>query len=177
MGVPFSGLFVPQTAQTGLLDSAAVRTAAAVRILTGVLWIALGWGKATGDFVKSGFAEGAKEMAAGSWPFWKAFLEGTVLPHAGVFGWALALGEIAVGVGLVLGLFTRVAAAGGVALVLSILLGSARGAPGATWDQWVTAGLTAKFTLLLMVLIFAVDPGKVWGLDGRIRRRPKARAT
>lgn len=154
-----------------------MRTAAAVRILAGVLWIALGWGKATGDFVTTGFAASARGMAGETWPFWKVFLEKTVVPHAGAFAWALALSEIAIGIGLVLGLFTRVAAAGGIALVLSILLGSGRPGTGATWDQWVTAGLTAKFTLLLMVLILAVDPGKVWGLDGRMRRRSKVRAT
>ncbi len=155
-----------------------MRTAAAVRILTGVLFIALGWGKVTGDFVRTGFAGSAREMTATAWPFWKVFLEKAVVPHAGAFAWGLALGEIAVGVGLVLGLLTRVAAAGGIALMISILLGS-HPAAGAAWNEWVTDGLTAKFTLLLLVLIFAVDPGKVWGLDGRIRRRrtapPKAR--
>lgn len=133
--------------------------------------MALGWGKVTGDFVKTGFASSAREMASETWPFWRAFIEKTVLPHAGTFAWALAVAEIAVGVGLVLGLFTRVAAAGGIVLMLSILLGTARAHAGATWDQWVTAGLTVKFTLLLLVLIFAVDPGKVWGLDGVIFRR------
>jgi uncharacterized membrane protein YphA (DoxX/SURF4 family) len=156
-----------------------VRTAAAVRILTGVLFIALGWGKVAGDFVKTGFAGSAREMAATAWPFWKVFLEKTVVPHAGAFAWGLALGEIAVGIGLLLGLFTRVAAAGGIALMLSILLGGSRPAAGAAWNDWVTEGLTAKFTLLLLVLIFAVDPGKVWGLDGRLRKRrtapPRAR--
>jgi uncharacterized membrane protein YphA (DoxX/SURF4 family) len=151
-----------------------VRLAATVRILTGVLLIALGWGKATGDFVTTGFAASAREMAAASWPFWRAFLEQTVIPHASTFAWALALSEIAVGIGLVLGLLTRVAAAGGMALMVAILLGSGRGGPGATWDQWVTAGLTAKFTLLLLLLIFAVDPGKVWGLDGRLQKRRHA---
>jgi uncharacterized membrane protein YphA (DoxX/SURF4 family) len=153
-----------------------VRTAAAVRILTGVLFIALGWGKVAGDFVKTGFAGSAREMAATAWPFWKVFLEKTVVPHAGAFAWALALGEIAVGAGLVLGLFTRIAAAGGIALMLSILLGGSRPAAGAAWNDWVTEGLTAKFTLLLLVLIFAVDPGKVWGLDGRLRKRRSAPA-
>jgi len=148
-----------------------VRTAASVRILTGLLFVAFGWGKVTGDFVKTGFADSAKEMAATSWPFWKTFLERTVLPHAGVFAWSVALGEIAVGVGLLLGLLTRVAAAGGIALMISILLGGARPAAGAGWDDWVTAGAPAKLALLLLILIFAVDPGKVWGLDGRLKRR------
>jgi uncharacterized membrane protein YphA (DoxX/SURF4 family) len=156
-----------------------VRTAAVVRILTGVLMIALGWGKLTGEFVRGGFATQAKQMAGETWPFWRTFLEKTVVPNAGVFGSAFALGEIAVGLGLLLGLYTRVAAAGGVALMASILLGAGRAEPGASWDQWVTAGLTSKFTLLLMVLLFAADAGTVWGLDGLLarRRRPKAAAT
>jgi len=33
-----------------------------------------------------------------------------VLPHAAAWSWAIALGEIAVGIGLILGLFTGVAA-------------------------------------------------------------------
>jgi uncharacterized membrane protein YphA (DoxX/SURF4 family) len=131
-----------------------------------------------GEFVRGGFATQAKQMAGETWPFWKAFLEKAVVPNAEVFSWAFVLGEIAVGVGLLLGLFTRVAAAGAVALMASILLGTGRSEPGASWDQWVTAGLTSKFTLLLMLLLFAADAGKVWGLDGLLakRRRPKAAA-
>jgi uncharacterized membrane protein YphA (DoxX/SURF4 family) len=150
-----------------------VRTAAVVRILTGVMLIALGWGKITGDFVKTGFAEDTRQIAAETWPFWQAFLEKSVLPNAPAFAWALALAEIGVGLGLVFGLFTRVAAAGGVALMATILIGTGRGESGASWDKWVTAGMTAKFTLLLLLLIFAVDAGKVWGLDGKIRRKPR----
>ncbi len=150
-----------------------MRTAAVVRILTGVMLIALGWGKVAGDFVRTGFAEETRQIAAETWPFWKAFLEKVVLPNASVFGWVLALGEIAVGLGLVFGLFTRVAAAGGIALMAAILIGTGRGEPGASWDQWVTAGMTAKFTLLLLLMIFAADAGKVWGLDGVIRRKPR----
>jgi uncharacterized membrane protein YphA (DoxX/SURF4 family) len=152
-----------------------VRVAAVVRIVTGVMLIALGWGKVSGDFVRTGFAELTRSMTGETWPFWKAFLEAVVLPNAGAFGWLIALSEIAVGIGLVLGLFTRFAAAAGALLMLVILIGTGRGEPGATWDQWVTAGMTAKFTLLLLLLLFAVDPGKVWGLDGFVRKRQPAR--
>lgn len=136
--------------------------------------IALGWGKVSGDFVRTGFAENTKSIAGETWPFWRAFIEKVVLPNAGLFGWMLALAEIAVGIGLLVGLFTRVAAAGGVLLMLLILLGTGRGEPGASWDAWVTAGMTAKFTLLLLLLLFAVDPGKIWGLDGVLRKRQRA---
>jgi thiosulfate dehydrogenase [quinone] large subunit len=155
-----------------------VRAAAVIRILTGLIFLAEGWSKLGGKFVRGGFATNVREMAAETWPFWKHFLETVVAPRAEVFGWAFALGELAVGIGLILGLFTRVAAGGGVALMILVLLGSARAEPGATWDRWVTAGLTAKFALLLLVLLLAVNPGKVWGLDGWIfRRRPPKRSS
>ena len=153
-----------------------MRTAAVVRILTGLILVALGWGKVTGEFVRGGFAAQARQMAGETWPFWKAFLEKTVVPNAGPLSWAFALGEIAVGVGLILGLLTRVAAVGGIVLMVTVLLGSGHGEPGATWDQWVTAGMTAKFVLLLLLLLFAADAGKVWGLDGVLARRRRPRA-
>lgn len=169
----FAVLEKPQRA--ALLDSGPVRTAAVIRILTGLIFLAEGWSKLVGPFVRGGFSASVKEMAAQTWPFWKHFLETVVAPRAELFGWAFALGEFAVGIGLILGLFTRVAAGGGIALMLLVLLGSGRGEPGASWDMWVTAGLTAKFALLLLVLLFAVDPGKVWGLDGWISKRRPAR--
>ena len=153
-----------------------MRTAAVIRILTGLIFLAEGWSKLRGEFVRGGFAASVKEMAAGTWPFWKQFLETVVAPRAEVLGWAFAVGELAVGIGLILGLLTRVAAGGGIALMILVLLGSGRAEPGASWDMWVTAGLTAKFALLLLALIFAVNPGRVWGLDGWIfRRRPAKR--
>ncbi len=36
-----------------------------------------------------------------------SFLTGTVVPHASLFAWLIALGELGVGVSLLLGLFTR----------------------------------------------------------------------
>ena len=149
-----------------------MRTAAIVRMLTGLLFTAEGLSKVTGDFVRGGFAKQVGRIAAGSFPFWKHFLEATVAPHADAFGWIVALGELAVGLGLITGLFTRAAAAGGALLMLSIALGQARPEAGAAWDDWITSGLTPKFAFLLLVLLCAVNPGKVWGLDGRRGRRP-----
>lgn len=149
-----------------------MRTAAIVRILTGVLFFAEGLSKVTGDFVRGGFAGPLGRIASGSFPFWKRFLEAVVVPHASVFAWVIALGELAVGIGLIAGFLARTASAGGAALMLSIALGAARPEAGASWDDWITSGLTPKLAFLLFVLLFVVDPGKVWGLDGRRRRRP-----
>ena|SRR5215470_16228314 len=148
--------------------SAGARLAALVRMLTGVIFIASGYGKATGPFVKGGFAKSAEQLARDGWPFWSAFLKSTVLPHAEVFGWIVALGELAVGIGLLLGFLTRIAAVCGALLLLTILLGQSY-VPGSTWDHWITAGLTTKFALLLLLLIAAIGYA-AWGLDGVVRR-------
>jgi uncharacterized membrane protein YphA (DoxX/SURF4 family) len=151
------------------MTPAEARLAAAVRIATGALFVAEGAGKLFGDFVHGGFARNAEEMARNSWPFWKSFLRSAVLPNAGIFGWVFALAELAVGAGLFLGLATRLAAGGGAALMVTLLLCQSY-VPGASWDKWITAGLTTKFALLLLLLLLASNAGNVWGLDGRWKR-------
>jgi len=98
-----------------------------------------------------------------------------VKPHAAVFGWFVAVGELSLGVALVAGLLTRIAAACGVLLLATILLGQTY-VPGSRWVALVTAGLTTKFAILLLLLIAAVGHG-AWGLDGRLRKahRPRLR--
>jgi len=144
---------------------AGARLAALVRMATGLIFIAEGAGKMLGGFVRGGFARQTTEMLSQAWPFWAAFLRAVVLPHAGLFAWVIAAGELAVGTGLLIGLWTRAAAAGGALLMLSILLAQSYPAAGASWDKWITAGLTTKFALLLLILIGAGDSGRVWGLD------------
>jgi thiosulfate dehydrogenase [quinone] large subunit len=151
------------------------RLAALVRIATGVLFIAEGYGKITGPFVQGGFSRSVAGMASESWPFWRSFLESVVKPHAALFGWFVAVGELSLGVALAAGFLTRIAAACGVLLLVTILLGQTY-VPGSRWVAWVTAGLTTKFAILLLLLIAAVGHG-AWGLDGRLRKahRPRLR--
>ena len=123
---------------------------AIVRILTGALFVAEGWAKIAGTFVRGGFAGDLPEIAR----------------------WLIALGELAVGIGLLLGLWTRVACAGGVVLMLAIGMGGIRpGDAGAGWTGWVTPSLSARLAFLLFVLLFTVDAGKTWGLDGAMAKR------
>jgi uncharacterized membrane protein YphA (DoxX/SURF4 family) len=143
---------------------------AVARMLTGLVFIAEGWAKIAGAFVRGGFADSVRETASGkAWPFWSSFLQRVVAPNTGAFGWFFALAELALGLALAVGLLTRAAAAGGIVLMLILLLGQTNVA-GSSWDKWVTAGLTAKFALLLLWLLFLADAGRVWGLDGRLRK-------
>jgi thiosulfate dehydrogenase [quinone] large subunit len=96
-------------------------------------------------------------------------LLGPVESHSLVFGVLMSIGEIAVGLGLALGLFTRIAALGGMVLSLSL---------------WFTVSWNASpwFTSADLVYLFALTPlliggaGGVYSLDGWLvsaaRRHP-----
>jgi len=140
--------------------------AALVRIATGILFGALGLEKVLGDFVRGGFAKGLPGMSSHSWPFWRSFLQSMVAPRASAFAWVVAGAEVALGIALVLGLWTRAASIAGALLMVVILLGQSY-TPGGSWSDWLTSGLTTRFAILLLVLLAVSDAGRVWGIDGR----------
>jgi thiosulfate dehydrogenase [quinone] large subunit len=93
-----------------------------VRLYAGYEWLMAGlekfgspvWtGAKTGTAI-AGFVRGALAKTAGVHPdvagLYARFLQTIVLPHAAAWSWAITLGEIAVGLGLILGLFTGIAA-------------------------------------------------------------------
>lgn len=154
------------------------RTRAVVRILVGLIFVAEGLSKVLGHFVRGGFAADLPEIARGSVPFWRTFLERFVVPNATAAGWLIAVGELAVGIGLLLGFWTRVAGAGGAALMLAIAMGGIRPhGPDPALTDWVTAALTPKLAFLLFVLMFTVDAGRTWGLDGVMGRKGPSRSS
>ena len=102
------------------------------------------------------------EFAAGNPVLWyKDFLETTVLPHAALFATLQTFGEVVVGLGLVLGLFTRLAAV--IGLLLSLNYGLA--------TQWMSFGQQGFHLLLItsMIIFLVAGAGRVWGLDKLLR--------
>ncbi len=98
------------------------------------------------------------EFAAGNSIGWyKEFLESTVLPHSKLFASLQAYGEACVGIGLVLGLFTGLAALAG--LFLSLNFGLA-----ASWMSFGQQGLHLML-VTSMVIFLGTRAGRVWGLD------------
>ena len=93
-----------------------------VRLYAGYEWLIAGteklgnpvWTGTKAGVAITGFAMGALAKTTGEHPnvthWYAAFLQRIVLPHAVVWSWAITLGEIAVGVGLIIGLFTGIAA-------------------------------------------------------------------
>jgi uncharacterized membrane protein YphA (DoxX/SURF4 family) len=97
--------------------------------------------------------------------WYKEFLQGTVLPHAAVFATLQAYGEVVVGIGLVLGLLTGLAALVGLALAVNYGLAT----------QWMSFGQQGFHVLLItsMVIFLMTGAGRLWGLDQLLVARAK----
>jgi thiosulfate dehydrogenase [quinone] large subunit len=105
-----------------------------VRLYLGYEWLSAGIGKlgspawtgAQAGAAVTGFANGALAKAGGEHPdvtgWYSWFLQNLVIPNAGVFGWLVTLGELAVGAALILGALTGIAAFFGVVMNANYLL-------------------------------------------------------
>lgn len=101
------------------------------------------------------------EFAAGNPVGWyKEFLESTVVPNAKLFATLQAYGEALVGLGLVLGFLTGLAALAGLFLAVNYGLAT----------QWMSFGQQGFHLLLTtsMLIFLCARAGRVWGIDGWI---------
>jgi uncharacterized membrane protein YphA (DoxX/SURF4 family) len=101
-----------------------------------------------------------KQASQNPLPFYKQFLEGTVLTHPELFAQLTAWGETVVGLGLTLGLLTGIASFVGLVMVTNYGLAT----------QWMSPGQQGFHLVLfaLMLAFFIVRAGRRWGIDGRI---------
>jgi thiosulfate dehydrogenase [quinone] large subunit len=119
-----------------------------VRLYVGYEWFTAGWEKLTGtdititNFGKStgtawvftnnagaaikGFAQGAVAKATGDHPavqdWYASFLKTFVIPHPAIWAYLITFGELAVGLGLILGCLTGIAAFFGLVMNFNYLL-------------------------------------------------------
>jgi hypothetical protein len=151
------------------LFSAGPVALAALRVLTGLLWLYnVAW-KRPPDFGENsgqglyGFTEAAVEYPV--FPPYSWIVEHLVLPHIGVFGWMVLTVETLLAVLLLTGTLVRVAALLGVGQSLAIGLSVAQ-APGEwPWAYWMMIGIH-------LVLLFTAS-GRVAAVDAvRAEARP-----
>lgn len=157
-----------------------------VRLYLGYEWLtsALGkfgsaaWTGAHAGAAVSGFAQGALAKTGGEHPDvtgWYAwFLQNVVIPNAGIFGWLITLGELAVGVALILGALTGIAAFFGIVMNANYLLaGTVSSNPiliilGTLLVlAWRNAGWLGVDRWLLPALGTPWQPGQVFDRDER----------
>ena len=146
----------------------------AMRVWLGVMWIQAGdaklWGAENSAFLHHGGAGvagfAAHGVAAYSW--WASFLHGFVVPNAGWIGVLIAVAEFAIGIALVAGFLTPVAALGSLALLFTYVMSG-------------TASVCAFYALFSIVILATWRTSSWLGVDGlvvgylqrrRLRRLP-----
>ncbi len=152
--------------------SSTSKTIAAVRIAVSVFFLFFGEYKLAGP----GFAHGGFQAYLQSYvsndavSFYRPLLVHIIVPQAVFFGYFVGVLEMFVGICLLLGLWVRPACAVGIFFLLNLTLATwwdaGHGVP--TW-RYFGARLDTLPMLLLLVVFYAADAGRVWGLD---RRRP-----
>lgn len=154
-----------------------------VRLYVGYAWLTAGWGKITnpaGVWVGekagtavTGFLNGALAKTGGDYPsvqpFYGWFVENVALPNATLFSYLVAYGEVLVGIALILGLFTGIAAFfGGLMNANFLLAGTISSNPVlfilATWLvlAWRVAGWIGLDRVVLPLADRYLAPGKLF---------------
>ena len=150
--------------------SAANKTIAGVRIATSVFFLLFGEYKLAGPgFAHGGFQGYLQDFIAnGAVRFYRPVLSAFVLPHAVFLGYVVGVVEGFIGMCLLLGLWVRPASILAVLFLLNLTLATwwepGHGAP--VW-RYFGAELDHLPLILLFIIFFAADAGRVWGLDGR----------
>lgn len=103
-----------------------------VRMNVGAQWFIAGWEKVespawgTSGVALKGFVNGALAKSSGANPavqgWYASFLQNFVAPNAGLFSFLVTWGEVAVGLGVLFGVLTGIAAGFGVLMNLNYLL-------------------------------------------------------
>lgn len=162
-----------------------------LRVYVGWQWIQAGWEKlhspawvgSKAGTALSGFVNGALQQTGGAHPnvqgWYATFLQNIVLPNAHVWSYLISWGEFLVGIALVLGIFTGIAAFFGSFMNVNYLLAGAVSTNPilfaiATWLvlAWKTAGWLGLDRWVLPALGTPWRPGLIFRHDEVERQRP-----
>ena len=143
-----------------------------VRVLVGAVWLNGGIEKLLNPSFPRQFAD---SLAAGGFvsqapPFFRSFMQGTVVPNAELFAQVVRAGELTLGLALILGFLTNFAAVGSVVLSVAILLsaGGVRLGTGLGAPEFVT--INVLVALISLVLLFS-PAAKRLSADAALARR------
>ena len=143
-----------------------------VRILVGALWLNGGIEKLLNPDFPRQFAETLEVggFVSQAPPFFRGFMQSTVVPNAELFAQLVRAGELTVGIALILGFLTNLAAVGSVALSIPILLsgGGVRLGTGLGAPEFIT--INVLIALISLVILFS-PAAKEASLDSGLARR------
>ena len=145
-----------------------------VRVLVGALWLNGGIEKLLNPDFPRQFADSLEVggFVSQAPPFFRDFMQSTVVPNAELFAQLVRAGELTVGVALILGFLTNLAAVGSVALSILILLsgGGVRLGTGLGAPEFIT--INVLVALISLVILFSRAAKEVSLDSGLARRSP-----
>jgi thiosulfate dehydrogenase [quinone] large subunit len=134
----------------------------AMRVWLGIMWLQAGtaklWGAENPAFLHNNGAGVAGFASHGvpAYSWWGTFMHSFVVPNAGWIAIFVAVCEFAIGVALSLGLFTRIAALGSLALLFTYVMSG-------------TASVCAFYAFFAIVILATWRTSSWIGVDGLIR--------
>jgi thiosulfate dehydrogenase (quinone) large subunit len=150
-----SGSATPGNATSDATTSRNTTALAALRIAVGVLFLIFGQYKVFGAAftLGGGFQHWIEQFIAegAAYPFMVPVLKGFVLPHATAIALLVAYGELAIGLALTLGVWTRAASVCGCIYMLTLLVSANYPGPHVALWQYFGAALDH----LVLALCFA----------------------
>jgi thiosulfate dehydrogenase [quinone] large subunit len=132
-----------------------------MRVWLGIMWIQAGtaklWGAENPAFLHNNGAGVAGFASHGvpAYSWWGSFMHSFVVPNSGWIAILVAVAEFAIGVALTLGLFTRVAALGSLALLFTYVMSG-------------TASVCAFYAFFAIVILATWRTSSWIGVDGII---------
>ncbi|QKE73987.1 DoxX family protein [Arthrobacter citreus] len=133
-----------------------------LRIYVGYEFISAGWQKlSSGGFDASGFLAFAVKSATGDHPavqsWWADFLTNFAIPHVDLFNFLVPVGEFAIGLGLIIGCFTKTATFFALMMNFSFMFSG-------------TTSINPQLVLLSIFIIVAGSNAGRFGLDYFIKK-------
>jgi thiosulfate dehydrogenase (quinone) large subunit len=133
----------------------------AMRVWLGIMWIQAGWAKLWGA-ENSAFLHHDGSGVAGfathgtsAYSWWHSILTGAVVPNSGAIGIFVAVAEFTIGIALVAGFFTRIAALASLGLLFTYVMSG-------------TASVCAFYALFAIVILITWQTSSWIGVDGVI---------
>ena len=143
-----------------------------VRVLVGAVWLNGAIEKLLNPDFPQQFATSLRAggFVSQSPPFFQSFMRGVVVPNAELFAQLMRVGELALGVALILGLLTNLAAVGSVALSIVIML--SQGGVGLGTGLGSPELLTINVLIALISVVILLSPdAKDLSLDALLARK------
>jgi thiosulfate dehydrogenase [quinone] large subunit len=132
-----------------------------MRVWLGIMWLQAGtaklWGAENPAFLHNNGAgvNGFASHGVPAYSWWGSFMHSFVVPNSGWIAILVAVAEFSIGVALTLGLFTRIAALGSLALLFTYVMSG-------------TASVCAFYALFAIVILATWRTSRWIGVDGLI---------